>query len=135
MPSRNPPKARLFVYGTLMRGGAQNGLVADLPDARRIGRGWVAGRLLDFGAHPGAVLDPRASSRIEGELWEARYRPGMFRALDAYEEFLPHAPERSFFLRTRARVHLARETREAWIYVPRRPPSSARVIPGGVWVL
>jgi gamma-glutamylcyclotransferase (GGCT)/AIG2-like uncharacterized protein YtfP len=128
-------KARLLVYGTLMSGHPQSCMLSELPGAAYLGRAWVRGRLLDLGDYPGAVLDPRASFRIEGELWEVDYRPATFRRLDEYEAFFPGHPERSLFLRRKVRARLGERTVLAWIYVPRRPPRAAPLIATGRWDL
>jgi gamma-glutamylcyclotransferase (GGCT)/AIG2-like uncharacterized protein YtfP len=94
----------------------------------------VPGLLFDLGSYPGAVLDESAPTRIEGELWEARYTAGMFRQLDEYEEFFPARLERSLFVRAKARIHLSRSrTATAWIYVLRNVKRSAPVIATGAW--
>jgi gamma-glutamylcyclotransferase (GGCT)/AIG2-like uncharacterized protein YtfP len=130
---RRTPKTRLLVYGTLMRGHPENRILAALPGARYLARAWVGGYLFDLGAYPGAVLDARASSRIEGELWEADYRPGMFRGLDEYEAFFPAHPEQSLFFRTKARVHFGHDTTLAWVYVIDEPSPSAPLVATGRW--
>jgi gamma-glutamylcyclotransferase (GGCT)/AIG2-like uncharacterized protein YtfP len=126
-------KTRLLVYGTLMSGHRENRILSALSGARYVARGWVRGHLFDLGTYPGAVLDAKASSRIEGELWEADYRPGMFHRLDEYEGFFPAHPEQSLFIRTKARVHLDHETTLAWVYVLNEPSGAAPIIAMGKW--
>jgi gamma-glutamylcyclotransferase (GGCT)/AIG2-like uncharacterized protein YtfP len=124
--------ARLFVYGSLMRGQPQNRVLSSLSGARRVGKAWVHGHLLDLGDYPGAVLDAGESSQIEGEVWEVDYRPGTFRALDAYEEFFPTHPERSLFIRRKVRIYFRNDaTTLAWIYVVRRPKRASHRAPAG----
>jgi gamma-glutamylcyclotransferase (GGCT)/AIG2-like uncharacterized protein YtfP len=124
---------RLFVYGSLMRGEGSHGLLATLPGARLIGRGWVKGRMLDLTDYPGAVRESDGEDKIVGQLWEIESRPGILRTLDRYEEFYPDKPGRSRFTRRRAAVHLPRRMVRAWVYFLVRPPRAKKIVRGGDW--
>jgi gamma-glutamylcyclotransferase (GGCT)/AIG2-like uncharacterized protein YtfP len=127
------PRARLFVYGSLMRGEGRHALLATLPGARLVARGWVRGRMLDLTGYPGAVRARAGEDRIVGQLWEIDPRPGMLRTVDRYEACHPGEPGRSLFTRRRAAVHLRRRTVRAWVYFLVRPPRAAEVVRGGDW--
>src|SRR5215471_13553431 len=88
-------KDRIFVYGSLMRGMSANRRLAQLPGARRVGRAWIRGQLLDQVKYPGAVRSPR--SRVFGELWEIARQADVLRKLDEYEEFFPDQRRHSLF--------------------------------------
>lgn len=122
----------VFVYGTLMRAGANHNVL------QRLGCTFLGEAttleprtLVDLGPYP-ALLPlrdgaPPPTTRIEGEVWEIDDRS--LRELDAFEGY----PE----LYTRERVALrvagpeAREV-DAFVYVlARRPPARARVIATG----
>ena len=115
-----------------MRGEGNHGLLATLPGARLISRGWVKGRMLDLTDYPGAVCKSNGD-RIVGQLWEIDSRPGILRILDRYEEFYPDKPGRSLFTRRRAAVHLPHRTVRAWVYFLVRAPRAEKVVRGGDW--
>lgn len=126
---------RLFVYGTLRAGQAPDGLAGWLaPLARR--RATVAGRLLDLGAYPGAILLPAGADgpapAIVGELIEVpRAR---LPELDRYEGYDPADPCRSLFLRERTEATLEGGRRLAcWVYTWAGGPLGPEV-PGGDWL-
>ena len=93
---------RVFVYGSLRRGGRAHALLAE---GRFLGvTESVPGyTMLDLGAYPALVPGEDA---IVGELYEAS--PGLIRRLDAYEG----VPD----LFVREKIALADGT-EAWVYI------------------
>lgn len=124
----------VFVYGTLMRAGANHAVLL------RLGSVFVGTArtreprtLVDLGPYP-ALLPARSGSSppascIEGEVWEID--DGALRELDAFEG----CPE----LYRRVRIALVTDDRadvephvEAFAYeLARRPPAHARVITSG----
>jgi gamma-glutamylcyclotransferase (GGCT)/AIG2-like uncharacterized protein YtfP len=70
----------LFTYGTLMRGFRLHRLLAER--AAYLGRGRVAGRILDLGSYPGAVPDP--DGRLHGEIYRVA-DPALWGTLDSAE--------------------------------------------------
>jgi gamma-glutamylcyclotransferase (GGCT)/AIG2-like uncharacterized protein YtfP len=105
-----------------MRGMSANHKLAQLPEARRVGRGWIRGQLLDLERYPGVVRSPKA--RVFGELWEVARQPDALRKLDEYEEL---------FERRRVQVHLGDRTLIAWAYFLAHRPQTAAVIQEGDW--
>ena len=106
-------RAIVFVYGTLRAGGVR-AIPALFPDARLIGTGTVRGRLRDFGAYPGLVLDP-VGPGVVGEVYEIS--GSALRAMDEIERYVPADEARSYYLRRRVPVTLAAGgTLEAWVY-------------------
>jgi gamma-glutamylcyclotransferase (GGCT)/AIG2-like uncharacterized protein YtfP len=126
-------KTRVFVYGSLMRGEPAHRVLASLPGARRLGRGSIAGRLVDLGEYPGALPVVRRGERVHGELWEVEGRRASLRALDAYEAHDPARPERSLFTRRRVSVRLPSGRVRAWAYLLAGDPRGAAEVPGGDW--
>lgn len=78
----SPETHRLFVYGTLKRGGSNHRWLSDqvcLGEART-----VAGyRLYHLGEYPGMVADPTDSAGVSGEVWQVS--PEALARLDAFE--------------------------------------------------
>jgi gamma-glutamylcyclotransferase (GGCT)/AIG2-like uncharacterized protein YtfP len=125
------PGEALFVYGTLRRGRAPAAVASRLAGRPRRGPARVAGRLLDLGAYPGAVLEAGAG-RIEGELVDVE--PADWGWLDRYEGHDPGAPEESLFVRVRTEAEWAGRRQACWIYVYNGPAAGRPVIPGGDWL-
>ena len=117
----------LFVYGTLMRGLPLHHLIAGRCEF--VGAGTVKGCLLDLGHYPGAVAEEPGI--VHGEVYRFQ-TPGLLVALDREEEYRPHAPGRSLYLRRPTTVRLA-DGREmsAWIYWYHGSRDRAVPIPGG----
>lgn len=109
--------ARVFVYGTLRRGGSNHRL---LRTSRRLGA-WVtprAYRMLDLGAYPGVVYGEDA---IHGEVYAVS--PAVLRRLDALEDH----PWRY------RRRPLDTPWGTAWIYIHVAPTGRPRRVRGGDW--
>jgi len=122
----------LFIYGTLIPSEADDEIVHVVKRLRRIGSAYVRGRLYNFGEYPGAVIDQSANTSIHGELVELPADKAILDALDRYEEFDPLRPQKSLFVRKKAKVRLANGRNvEGWIYVYNRNPGNAPVIRGG----
>ena len=60
---------RVFVYGTLKRGGSNH---AWMRDQIFVGEAFTLPRyrLYDLGGYPGLVLDPAQGLSVQGEVWE-----------------------------------------------------------------
>ncbi len=121
----DPPPAvgHLFVYGTLLAGEANAGLLEDLPREAAMARGM----LHDCGAWPAMVL---GEGQVRGEVltWP-RQRVA---ALDALEEALPHGAPGGAYRRTVLTVRTSRGGLRAYAYVV-DDPAGLPVIPGGDW--
>jgi gamma-glutamylcyclotransferase (GGCT)/AIG2-like uncharacterized protein YtfP len=74
------PTDLLFTYGTLMRGFRLHRLLDGR--AAYLGRGQVAGRIVDLGSYPGAVPDP--GGRLRGEIYRVA-DPALWGTLDSAE--------------------------------------------------
>ena len=123
-----PSPALVFVYGTLMRGHANQHVLVEL-DAQRIGEAsTVQPRLLvDLGPYP-ALLMLDGASVIHGELYAIK--EAALPALDAFEG----APD--LYVRERIRVQRAHEAMEAWTYLlAGPPPPHAAVLATGRYVM
>ena len=92
--SSHAPARRLFVYGTLRRGG-NNDIARLVPDATFIVEASMRGRLYDLGEYPALVADENAGW-VAGEIY-AVPDPG-WAALDALEEIVtPERPDGYYF--------------------------------------
>ncbi len=78
--ARPRPADLLFTYGTLMRGFRLHRLLGDRADF--LGRGQVAGRIVDLGSYPGAVAD--SVGTLHGEVYRIA-DPALWAALDSAE--------------------------------------------------
>jgi len=116
-PTHRLIRPRVFVYGTLRRGGSNHGL---LRTSRRLGEFVTPPvyRMLDLGPFPGVVDGEHA---IRGEVYEVS--PAVLRRLDALEDH----PRRY-----RRRV-LQTPWGRAWIYIYRAPAPRARRVASGDW--
>ena len=113
-----PSSARLFAYGTLMRGYGLHAVLAR--GATAVGPGTVRGRLLDLGRYPGLV---DGSGRVSGEVYRLD-DPELLPVLDREEGYN--------FVRRQGIVTLAGGRRvRAWVYRYRGPRERATPIPSG----
>jgi gamma-glutamylcyclotransferase (GGCT)/AIG2-like uncharacterized protein YtfP len=116
--------ARLFVYGTLLKGFRAHGLLLRFRP-RPLGAGHVPGRLYDLGEFPGAGEAAGDEDRIQGELYWLPRAEVAFKVLDSFEGFDPARPASNEFERKETIVTLAGRRRiRAWIY--RLAPTQAR---------
>ena len=125
----------IFFCGTLLTTQVPEEVAAIVKRLRRVGPAQVRGRLYDFGAFPGGVIDPFARTVIHGRLFLLPRDRRVLEALDRYEELDLSDLKRSLFVRQKAKFRLANgSSREGWIYVYNRRPVRASRIPGGDYV-
>jgi gamma-glutamylcyclotransferase (GGCT)/AIG2-like uncharacterized protein YtfP len=119
----------LFAYGTLLIGtpdGAINQLISDFLRPRC--RAYIHGRLHDLGAYPGAVRSYDLREKIFGHVFTLERPERVLPALDAYEGYSLHCPNRSEFVRrtATARQLPCQTPLTVWVYYynwhPRRAP-------------
>lgn len=113
-----PLRHRVFVYGTLRKGGSNHGL---LRCSRRLGchRTEAGFRMLHMGGYPGVVTG--GEDLITGEVYEVT--PRVLRWLDRLED---HP-------RTYRRVPIATPWGDAWIYLYQRDHGRYPRITTGDW--
>jgi gamma-glutamylcyclotransferase (GGCT)/AIG2-like uncharacterized protein YtfP len=122
----------LFSYGTLLPEHAPQDVAWVIEKLRRMGEGYICGKLYDLGDYPGAVLDPTASQRVFGIVFRLPNDFDSLRALDRYEEFYPESPDKSLFVRKHCPVTLREGgVMDCWMYEYNRPPGNARIVKGG----
>lgn len=111
-------RARVFVYGTLRRGGSNHELLAQ---ARFLGEHWTEATfsMLDVGPYPGVVEG--GETEILGEVFQVN--PAQFRRLDQLEDY-----PRSY-----TRQPIATPWGEAWIYLYRLRGQRLPTVPSGDW--
>lgn len=85
---------RVFVYGTLRRGGSR-AIEDHFAPARLIACGTIPGTLYALGAYPGLRL--RGDCQILGEIYEIDEK--VLKALDAYEGYCPDRSQISQYQR------------------------------------
>ena len=119
----NAPTVRLFVYGTLMRGGLRHPLLAG---QRYLGEARTRPRyeLFDLGAYPGLVRRDADGRAVHGELYEVAV--GLLPRLDAEEG----APAKY----RREPVEIDGRDGLVVAYVYQRPTAGQPVCPDGRWV-
>lgn len=112
---------RIFVYGTLRRGGSNH---HRLEGAAFISTARVRGRLYRIDWYPGLVLDDSAGP-VLGEVYEVSN--GILDDLDAFEG--------DAYLRVNIEVRLSDSTSaEAWLWEWNRSTDEYRRITGGDWL-
>ena len=122
----------LFLYGTLIPDRAPSEVSGIVKRFRHLGRGYIRGRLYDFGDYPGAVLDPSSETLVHGQLVELPPGQSVLDVLDRYEEFDSSNPTASLFIRKKAKIMLADgRSHEGWVYVYNRDPGDAPIVRGG----
>lgn len=108
---------RLFVYGSLKRGGRLHSHLARLRGVTLLSEGSIRARLVDCGSYPGAVESESAHDLVWGELYRLPYPGQALAALDRLEGYRHRAPKTSLFIRERTRVLLPDgSSTEAWFY-------------------
>jgi gamma-glutamylcyclotransferase (GGCT)/AIG2-like uncharacterized protein YtfP len=123
--ARTRPSARLFVYGTLMRGHALHRVLASA--ATLVGEGRVRGRLLDLGDYPGLI---DGVGRVRGEIYRLD-DPELLAVLDRVEGY-NFERVGYIFERRRATVTLANGRRaRVWVYRYRGRRNRGVLIPSG----
>lgn len=124
---------RLAAYGTLMTGQRNLLPAAVRRRMRSVGSCGIPGRLFrvpgDF-AYPALVCAPGHSTC--GELFVIP--AGDLKAIDAYEDCRPAAPEASMYVRRLLPVQTEGGMIRAWVYVWNRPVHGLVPVPGNRWV-
>jgi gamma-glutamylcyclotransferase (GGCT)/AIG2-like uncharacterized protein YtfP len=117
-------KNRVFVYGTVRRGGVR--AMDDLfPGARFVGGGEVSGRLYDLGEYPGLQLGG-SDSQVVGEVYEID---------DETLNKLDDIEASSDYRRGRIEVSLGGDRVTCWVYAPAREVClGRRLIESGDWI-
>lgn len=124
----------VFVYGTLRAGEANDLRVAaakrGIPEPELLGTAMLHGRLYDFGAYPGLVLDPTGTA-VRGDVY--RIDAALVPVLDEIEEVYPGGD--ALFLRENHAVMLGSEAVDCIVYpVSPKHIVGRAVITGGDWV-
>jgi len=116
------------VYGLLRKGAsgfAEFGLARAF---RPLGPCRIPGVIHDLGGYPGLVA---GQGEVIGELFEVT-DVSVIARLDAFEDYDPHKPEGSRYLRRR--IRLLSPDAEAWVSVWNRPVSGFARVESGDWL-
>lgn len=128
-------RLNLFAYGTLRRGEANDILLVAarhaLPPPAWLGLARMRGRLLDFGAYPGMVVDHQAGL-VVGDVFCIVVE--MIPVLDAIEEVYPG--QRGLFMRCQSHIELEDGRRLQGVHYPVDSEVAGKrpVIEGGDWI-
>jgi gamma-glutamylcyclotransferase (GGCT)/AIG2-like uncharacterized protein YtfP len=117
---------RVFVYGTLRRGGRWHSLLVD-HSARQLCVTRVGGQLVDLGAYPGFV---RGEGWVHGEVWRRDAPASLLSDLDELEDFLGYGRGDSEY----RRIIIDTPSGPAWTYLHLRPEAALGVVEGGDWM-
>jgi len=79
------PIRHLFAYGTLQPGLAPAEVAPTVEKLRRVGEGFLFGKLYDLGDYPGAIIDPASAWVVYGTVYELPENAEILDALDRYE--------------------------------------------------
>lgn len=125
----------LFAYGTLRPGLAPAEIAPAVAQLKPIGEGHLPGTLYHLGHYPGVVLTP-VSGEVHGIVFELPEDPQTAATLlaqfDTYEDFHPHSPADSLFVRVQHPVTLADgRSLPCWVYLYNQPPGSALILGDG----
>jgi len=121
------PLSRLFVYGSLRRGGRYHDLLTTHRPTL-LGLGTTPGQLLDLGPYPGLVPSP--SHEVVGEVYDLARPLSALSALDALEDFQGYGEEGSMYRRIITDTTLG----HAWSYLLLQVERAHDVIEGGEWI-
>jgi len=128
---QQPVTDLLFVYGTLMQG-FLNPYARQLhQQSRFVGFGHLPGKLYRISWFPGAVPDPKATSRIYGEVYQLQTPTETLPVLDEYEDLA--ADGSGIYIRRALPVLVADQLLTCWIYTYNA--STAKLVPivSGRW--
>ena len=133
-PTSDPPSRELvFVYGTLRRGGSN---AFRMKGAKRIGRGYVSGKLYTISWYPGLVLES-AGGIVIGEVF--RVGPEQMRALDEFEGLAAGEIEGSEYRRVKVECIIEAAAMDdaemVWVYEWKGGVDEDRHIPSGDWIV
>ncbi len=125
-------RARIFLYGTLRRGGSRDA-TRFYDGAEFVAPARARGVLYDFGEYPGLRLDAEAGW-VTGEIFEVT--PEALAGLDEWEGIDPAASDAGEYRRVRAAVVRADGVaEECWVYEAREGACAGRlVIAAGDWI-
>jgi gamma-glutamylcyclotransferase (GGCT)/AIG2-like uncharacterized protein YtfP len=119
-----------FFYGTLMAGFDRRRRAGIDHKMTYRGRGYITGSLFDLGIYPAAI--PSSDGRVWGEVYEFQDAESVLPALDDIEGYTRDDPDRSLYVRDRARVQMEDgSSLEAWVYFYNAPLGGASRIPSG----
>ncbi|MDR9415873.1 MAG: gamma-glutamylcyclotransferase family protein [Gracilimonas sp.] len=124
----------LFVYGTLKRG-FNNQVAEHLHRTQTfVGEGSFPGKLFKISFYPGAVYQPKASTKVYGDLFQiTEHADSLFSLLDDYEGIHPNEPETAEFKREIIPIHCKQELIFAHCYVYKGDYSELSIIKSGVF--
>ena len=112
----------LFVYGTLHPDRAPTEIAHAVRPFRELGPATLRGTRYDLGDYPGVVIHPDRSDEVSGTVFVIPDDSANLATLDRYEDYRPHDPVASLFVRSLRSVRLADGTAlDCWVYLYNQP--------------
>lgn len=119
---------RVFVYGTLKRGGANHRLVA--PYLRAVAAGRIPGALVDLGDYPGWV---DGAGEVAGEVLRLERVDEALRVFDALEDYRGPGDPANLYERVAVTVATDAGPVRAWAYRYLGSVAGRPRVSGGAW--
>lgn len=121
----------LFVYGTLMRG-FDNPFAARLhANATYVGIGFFSGQLYRVSWYPGALHEPKSTSKVHGEIYQLHDFQELIQELDDYEDVKEQEAD-SLYLRRQVPVGTENGTVfVCWTYLYNQSLGNATLLASG----
>lgn len=121
----------LFVYGTLMRG-FNNPFAARLhAHATFIAEGFFSGKLYRLSWYPGAVFEPKSTTKVYGEIYQLHDVQSLIQELDDYEDVKEKVAD-SLYLRRQVPVQIENESIfVCWTYLYNQSLGRATLLTSG----
>jgi gamma-glutamylcyclotransferase (GGCT)/AIG2-like uncharacterized protein YtfP len=127
--------ARLFVYGTLLRGFENAAFLQSPEKVTFLGIGTIEGQLFDLGPFPAFVLSSNNTdakkTEIKGEIHKIEDPEVLFETLDLIEGYNHQHPERSLFIREKVTARTENGEIEVWVYIYHQSLDGSRLIESG----
>jgi gamma-glutamylcyclotransferase (GGCT)/AIG2-like uncharacterized protein YtfP len=125
----------LFVYGTLRPGFAPAEIASAVAQLHPIAEAHLQGTLYHLGQYPGLMLNP-ITGKVHGIVFQFppddHLAATLLAQLDTYEDFHPHSPADSQFVRVLHPVTLDDgRSLPCWVYLYNMHPGSAPILASG----
>lgn len=130
---REPPwiTDRVFVYGTLLRGKCNAGLLEFGANILSVREASISGRLFDLGPFPGVLPAREEGDVVAGEIYRLADLEASLRILDRLEGFQGYGRTDNIYRRSLIRAVTGDGNRElAWVYIYLRPVRGPRIASG-----
>jgi gamma-glutamylcyclotransferase (GGCT)/AIG2-like uncharacterized protein YtfP len=122
---------RVFVYGTLLRGKCNAGLLEFGANILSVREARIGGRLYDLGPFPGVLPGEGEGDAVAGEIYRLADMEASLRILDRLEGFQGYGRTDNVYRRSLVRAASEDGDRElAWVYIYLRTVRGPRIASG-----